>query len=234
MKRPCRHWDLCLAAAVWLDTPDQWAAGIDRAARVAYFAELERAATGVDAWITTQQAPDVGGAGDVMVVADASHSRHAGRAPTEVTERLTSKDLGRWLAQVQQVGHCASPIRLVGSSDTLNTATGEVLRSYTSASEPDGITYLRCGNRRRAVCRVLLTSVPGRRVPSDHGRRGGRHEGRAGRDRDAPAGVRHADRAFVRAGACGEEARPARHPAVPTPQRHQTHSSARTGGRCGA
>ncbi|HEY5847245.1 MAG TPA: hypothetical protein VIT42_10715 [Microlunatus sp.] len=61
-KRPCRHWDLCLAAAVWLDTPDEWAAGVDRAARVAYFAELERAATGLDAWIATQQGPDMGGA----------------------------------------------------------------------------------------------------------------------------------------------------------------------------
>lgn len=55
VRRPCRHWDLCLAAAVWLDTPDEWAAGIDRAARVAYFAELERVACGVDPWIEAQQ-----------------------------------------------------------------------------------------------------------------------------------------------------------------------------------
>lgn len=54
-RRPCRHWDLCLAAAVWLDTPDAWAAGIERAARVAYFAELERVAAGVDDWIAAQQ-----------------------------------------------------------------------------------------------------------------------------------------------------------------------------------
>ena len=71
---------------------------------------------------------------------------------SQIAERLTSPGLGRWLAQVQQVGHCANPIRMVGSSDTLNAVTGEVLRSYTSASEPDGITYLRCKNRRRAVC----------------------------------------------------------------------------------
>ena len=71
---------------------------------------------------------------------------------SQIAERLTSPGLGRWLAQVQQVGHCANPIRMVGSSETLDTVTGEVLRSYTSASEPDGITYLRCKNRRRAVC----------------------------------------------------------------------------------
>ena len=59
-KRPCRHWDLCLAAAVWLDTPDEWAAGIDRAARVEYFAELERVAAGMDSWIATQQTPSLG------------------------------------------------------------------------------------------------------------------------------------------------------------------------------
>lgn len=54
-KRVCRHWDLCLAAAVWLDTREEWAAGTERAARVEYFAELERVAVGVDAWIAGQQ-----------------------------------------------------------------------------------------------------------------------------------------------------------------------------------
>src|SRR6478735_8788133 len=70
----------------------------------------------------------------------------------EVTGRLGRPDLGRWLAQVEQVGHCAHPIRGVGASDTINHATGEILSSYHSRSEPDGFTYLRCGNRRRAVC----------------------------------------------------------------------------------
>jgi Replication initiator protein, pSAM2 len=41
---------------------------------------------------------------------------------------------------------------VVGVSSTINPTTGEVLSSYTSAGEPDGVTYLRCGNRRRAVC----------------------------------------------------------------------------------
>ena len=59
-KRPCRHWDLCFAAAVWLDTPDEWAGGIERAARVEYFAELERVAAGTDSWIATQQIPSRG------------------------------------------------------------------------------------------------------------------------------------------------------------------------------
>lgn len=70
----------------------------------------------------------------------------------QVTARLASPGLGRWLAQVQQAGHCARPIRLIGSSETINTTTGEVLHCYTTASEPDGLTYTRCKNRRRAVC----------------------------------------------------------------------------------
>ena len=52
------------------------------------------------------------------------------RQTRQIADRLSRPDLGRWLAQVQQVGHCAHPIRLVGSSDTINPATGEVLRSY--------------------------------------------------------------------------------------------------------
>ncbi len=39
---------------------------------------------------------------------------------SQVTERLSSPDLGRWLAQVQQVGHCARPVRLAGSSETID------------------------------------------------------------------------------------------------------------------
>jgi hypothetical protein len=70
----------------------------------------------------------------------------------EVAERLARPDLGRRLGQVQQVRHCSHPVRLSGSSDTINMATGEVLASYSSTGEPDGVTYVRCGNRRQAVC----------------------------------------------------------------------------------
>ena len=70
----------------------------------------------------------------------------------QVAERLSKPDLGRWLAQVQQVGRCAHPVRLAGSTDTIDTATGEVLPSYDTAAEPDGVAYLRCGNRRASVC----------------------------------------------------------------------------------
>lgn len=67
----------------------------------------------------------------------------------EVAARLTHPGLGRWLDQVQQVRSCSHPVRLVG---TIDTATGEVLSSYSSTAEPDGVTYVRCGNRRASVC----------------------------------------------------------------------------------
>jgi hypothetical protein len=71
---------------------------------------------------------------------------------TQVVDRLGRPDLGRWLAQVERVRHCSRPVRLSGSSDTVDAATGEVLGSYNSSSEPDGVTYVRCGNRRASVC----------------------------------------------------------------------------------
>jgi hypothetical protein len=51
-----------------------------------------------------------------------------------------------------RVGNCAHPIRLRGSSMRIDPATGEVLSSYSSCDEALGVTYVRCGNRRGAVC----------------------------------------------------------------------------------
>ncbi len=70
----------------------------------------------------------------------------------EAVARLARPDLGRWLGQVQQVRHCSRPVRLAGGSDTIDPATGEIVGSYASAAEPDGVTYVRCGNRRASVC----------------------------------------------------------------------------------
>lgn len=47
---------------------------------------------------------------------------------------------------------CTRPVRLVGSTQLVNTATGEVTSRYSSSQELDGTTYVRCGNRRAAVC----------------------------------------------------------------------------------
>ncbi len=47
---------------------------------------------------------------------------------------------------------CARPVRLVGSTATVDRDTGAVVSSYSSTQELDGQTYVRCGNRRAAVC----------------------------------------------------------------------------------
>jgi Replication initiator protein, pSAM2 len=47
---------------------------------------------------------------------------------------------------------CSRPVRLVGSTTKLNRATGEVVSFYSSAQELDGITLVRCGDRRAARC----------------------------------------------------------------------------------
>ena len=57
-----------------------------------------------------------------------------GWSPTvqaQVAARLARPDLGRWLGQVNRVRHCAHPVRLAGTSDTINPATGEVLAPTT-------------------------------------------------------------------------------------------------------
>jgi hypothetical protein len=52
----------------------------------------------------------------------------------------------------ERAGGCARPVRLVGSTSLVDRDTGEVRPVYSSATELDGITYVRCGNRRAAVC----------------------------------------------------------------------------------
>ena len=74
------------------------------------------------------------------------------RLDESVARRLRSDTYGRWMHNVGATGSCHNPVRLVGSSATLHDASGEVLPEYSSANEPDGITFTRCGNRRATRC----------------------------------------------------------------------------------
>jgi hypothetical protein len=53
---------------------------------------------------------------------------------------------------LKRANGCARPVRLVGASRVVNIATGETSTMYSSAQELDGVTYIRCGNRRAQVC----------------------------------------------------------------------------------
>ena len=49
-------------------------------------------------------------------------------------------------------GVCSCPIKLVGSSTTVDKYTGEVVSSFASAQLPGGRLTIACGNRRQTVC----------------------------------------------------------------------------------
>jgi hypothetical protein len=70
----------------------------------------------------------------------------------QVATRLLSRDFEQWAEQLSRVGNCAHPVKLVGSTQTVNTATGELLGSYSSNHELDGVTRIACGNRRASRC----------------------------------------------------------------------------------
>ena len=54
--------------------------------------------------------------------------------------------------QGEQCGWCAHPIRLIGNSVSVDTATGEILRSYSTNDEPEGVLLKACGTRRATRC----------------------------------------------------------------------------------
>ena len=70
----------------------------------------------------------------------------------QVRDLLVSPDFDAWSEALASVGNCARPIRLRGRSDTIDTATGEIVSSYSSEDEPLGLTHVRCGNRRASEC----------------------------------------------------------------------------------
>ena len=53
---------------------------------------------------------------------------------------------------IERAGGCNRPVRLVGTKWLVDTRTGEMRETYSSREEFDGFTYVRCGNRRAAVC----------------------------------------------------------------------------------
>lgn len=66
--------------------------------------------------------------------------------------RRSNHDVTRWLRQVERVRGCTDPIRLTGESHQLDSATGQILHSYSTHDEPHGQLMVRCGNRRASRC----------------------------------------------------------------------------------
>ena len=116
-------------------------------------------------------------------------------ADLAITARLRAADYRSWRTQVEATRGCAAPIHLCGSSRILDR-DGAVLLERT------GTVLAPCGNRRASglpgllrplrrdafhLLRAGLAGDDAKGVPETRGR--------------APAGVPHADRAVVRAGA---------------------------------
>ena len=86
--------------------------------------------------------------------------RHAARWPVAGAPRPgrcgVRGEAGRWLLPSRPAARL--------HDRWSNTTTGEVGRYYSSADELDGITYVKCGNRRAAGLPDLLDGVQGRRL----------------------------------------------------------------------
>jgi hypothetical protein len=70
----------------------------------------------------------------------------------EAVARCSREDYPRWEQLVAQAGHCVRPIRVAGSVDQVDKASGEIRRVYSTESEPDNCLLLPCKTRRESVC----------------------------------------------------------------------------------
>ena len=73
-----------------------------------------------------------------------------GRALGEILDR--GEDAEAIQDQARQVGGCEHPIRLSGQLDTIDRATGQLERFWSSEGLPDGVVHTRCNNRRASRC----------------------------------------------------------------------------------
>lgn len=76
----------------------------------------------------------------------------AGSLPTLLERAADPCGFARWHEQARATGFCSHPVRLCGSTATVDGETGEVLASYATAGEPDGTLLVACGNRRVTRC----------------------------------------------------------------------------------
>ncbi|MEU0922077.1 replication initiator [Streptomyces cyaneofuscatus] len=85
-----------------------------------------------------------------MVTLDLRHV--ASPAVRDLLHLVNHPGFDRAQQQIEHLGGCTEPVRLTGHTTTVDTTTGEVLRSYTSSDEPTGSLLTTCGNRRASRC----------------------------------------------------------------------------------
>lgn len=79
-------------------------------------------------------------------------ARWAGANIADLVRRAGSPDYPAWQGHIRAAAGCAHPIRLRGDLHTVEPATGRITATTGTASMPDGVLYVPCGNRRAVVC----------------------------------------------------------------------------------
>lgn len=128
-------------------------------------------------------------------------------AAREIVERLNDPATGdRYRRWVERARGCRHPVRLRGSFLDADVQTGEVVREFSTAGEPDGVLLKPCGNRRAHMCPPCSEVYRGdawQLVAAG----AQRWQGSARERRRAPARVRHLHGAELRPGAHRPRAR---------------------------
>ncbi|NHA69923.1 replication initiator [Phycicoccus flavus] len=75
-----------------------------------------------------------------------------GTAGAGLRARFADGSMDAFADTLAAVHNCARPVRLAGTSTTVDTATGEVLSTFSSTDAPLGVLYRPCGNRRAHAC----------------------------------------------------------------------------------
>ncbi|MER7926481.1 replication initiator [Streptomyces sp. NPDC096057] len=110
-------------------------------------------------------------------------------ADRDLVRLLNDPGFSRWLEQIKSIGGCARPVYLSGSTLTYDAASGEVVSSYSTATEPGERLAVRCRNRRASVCEPCSRLHAG---DTFHLVRAGLSGGKS-----VPAAVRERPRLFV-------------------------------------
>ncbi|MEU2608626.1 replication initiator [Streptomyces albus] len=86
------------------------------------------------------------------VLAEAERLRLLSPTERDLLRLVREPGFSRWLEQIKATGGCEHPVYLAGSTTTRDAYTGEVLRHYSTATEPGGRMPVRCRNRRANRC----------------------------------------------------------------------------------
>ncbi|WP_053745768.1 replication initiator protein RepSA [Streptomyces sp. NRRL WC-3618] len=82
-------------------------------------------------------------------------------ALADVLRLAGSPGFDRVQDQIRRTGGCSDPIHLQGTTVTRDKATGQVLHSYSTDSEPGGRLRIACGNRRASRCPACAWTYAG-------------------------------------------------------------------------